>query len=237
VIVLSVLVALGVESWREDAEERELESEYLERLQAEFHVDARRIATAIKAHPIERSHLDAALKVLDASGTSTQQDLLSVFMASRSVWSRQIGATFRDLLSTGQLQLVQNAELRDRLIGFYSWIGVAIVTAPGLKDRMPYRDIVRGEIYPGLQEALRACGGESARTLALPDLNMVSACDYGASDDDVISMLARIRSNPEALPALRRWAAAYTALGDRLYEVQERLTEMEVLVAKEIARL
>ncbi len=99
-----------------------------------------------------------------------------------------------------------------------------------------FGDIVRGEIYPDLQEALRACGGEQARTLALPDLNMVSACDYGASDDEVVSMLAHIRSNPETLTALRRWSAAFTALGDRLYEVQERLTEMEVLVAEEIAR-
>ncbi len=65
---------------------------------------------------------------------------------------------------------------------------------------------------------------------------MVSACDYGASDDDVISMLAPIRSNPETLTALRCWAAAFTALGERLYEVQTRLNEMEVLVAQEIAR-
>ena len=236
-IVLSVLVALGVESWREDVEERELEREYLERLQSEFHVDAARIANAIKASPIQQSHIDAALTLLATGDTNTKQDLLSVFMASRSVWSRQIGATFRDLLSTGQLRLVENAELRDRLVGFYSWVGVAIVSAPGLNDRIAYRDIVRGEIYPNLQNIFRACGGEQARTLALPDLNMVTVCNYESSGDDVASMLALIRSNPETLPALRRWAAAFTALIERLYEVQTRLNELEVLVAKEITRI
>jgi hypothetical protein len=235
VIVLSVLVALGFESWREDVGEHELELEYLERLKSEFHVDAARIATAIKASPIQQSHIDSALTVLTAGGSSTKHDLLSVFMASRSVWSRQIGATFRELLGTGQLRLVHNTDLRDRLVGFYSWIGVAIVSAPGLRDRLPYRDIVRGEISPDLQEIMRACGGEQARTLALPDLNMVTACNYVASEDEVASTLARIRSNPETLPALRRWAAAFSALGDRLGEVQRRVIEMELLIAEELA--
>jgi len=85
VIVLSVLVALGFESWREDVEEHELELEYLERLKSEFHVDTARIATAIKASPIQQSHIDTALTVLTAGGCSTKHDLLSVFMASRSV--------------------------------------------------------------------------------------------------------------------------------------------------------
>jgi hypothetical protein len=236
VIVLGVLVALGFESWREDVAERELELEYLERLQSEFHVDAERIATAVRANPIQQTHINAALLVLDEGGTNTNQDLLSVFMASRSVWSRQIGATFRDLLGTGELHLVHNTALRDRLLSFYSWIGVAIITAPGLDDRLAYRHIVRGEISPRLQKALRACGGAQARTLALPDLNMVTDCDYGASEDEVISILAGIRANPETLPALRRWAAAFSALGDRLDAVQTRTNELEFLIAEEIAQ-
>ena len=185
---------------------------------------------------MQQAHIDAALIALDDGGTSTNQDLLSVFMASRSVWSRQIGASFRELLGTGQLRLVHNTELRDRLIGFYSWIGVAVITAPGLDDRLPYRDIVRGEISPRLQEALRACGGAEARTLELPDLNMVSDCDYGASEEEVVSILEAIRSNPEALRALRRWAAAFSALGDRLEAVQKRTIELELLIAEEIAQ-
>ncbi len=82
---------------------------------------------------------------------------------------------------------------------------------------------------------MRACGGEQARTLALPDLNMVTACNYVAIEDEVASTLARIRSKPETFPALRRWAAAFSALGDRLGEVQRRVIEMELLIAEELA--
>lgn len=237
VITLGVLVALGVESWRDDLAEREFEREFLEHIRSEFHLDSSRIATAIKARPIQQSHIDVALMVLDEGGTSTEADLLSVFMASRSVWSRQIGETFREVLGTGRLRLVTNANLRTRLIGFYSWLGVAIVTAPGLRDRMPYRDIVRGEIFPGLQRALRACGGEQARILSLPDTNMVAACDYGAGEDEVVSILGRLRAKPETLRALRRWAAAYTALEDRLVEAQTKIDELDLLIAEEIAQL
>jgi hypothetical protein len=236
VIVVGVLVALGVESWREDVADRALELEYLERLKNDFHNDSLRIAGAIETTAIQQSHITRALHVLEEGGNNSDGELLSVFMASRSIYSREIGATFQELFGTGQLRLVRNAELRIRLVDFYSWLSVAIVAAPGLRDRIPYRDIVRGEIDPGLQEAIRACGGEQSRILALPDTNMVLDCDYGASDDEVAVILDRIRSNPGTLPALRRWAAAFTALISRLDQVEDRIVEMELLLSNEIAR-
>jgi hypothetical protein len=236
VIVIGVLVALAVESWREDVADRVLELEYLQRLKNDFHDDSLRIAGAIETTDIQQRHINRALQVLQDGVSNSDNDLLSVFMASRSIYSREIGATFQELFGTGQLRLVRNAELRIRLVDFYSWLSVAIVAAPGLRDRMPYRDIVRGEIGPGLQEAIRACGGEQSRILALPDVNMVTECDLEASEDEIALALERIRSNPEALPALRRWAAAFTALISRLDRVEDRIVVMEDLLASEIAR-
>ena len=236
VIVIGVLVALGVESWREDVAERVLELEYLDRLKNDFHDDAERIVKAIEATRVQQNHINAALVVLEDEGANTKGDLLSVFLASRSIWSREIGATFQELFGTGQLRLVRNGDLRNRLVDFYSYLSIAIVAAPGLEDRMPYRNIVRGEMPPSMQEAIRACGGTQARILALPDTNMVTNCDYGASDDDVVLVLERIRSNPEALRSLRRWSAAFTALVERLGSVRFRLEEMEQMVDAEILR-
>jgi hypothetical protein len=122
-----------------------------------------------------------------------------------------------------------------QLIQFHTWLYVAIVEAPGLYDRMPYRDIVRGEIDPKLQEAIRKCGGEQARILNLPDMNMVATCDFGAGEMASADILRRIRANPETLPALRRWAAAFTALEARLDESHGRITEMNRLISEELA--
>jgi len=236
VIVIGVLVALGVESWREDVADRALELEYLERLKNDFHEDAERITRAIEATTVQQSHIEAALAVLENERASTEDNLLSVFLASRSIWSREIGATFQELFGTGQLRLVRNADLRIRLVDFYSYLSIAIVAAPGLRDRLPYRDIVRGEIPPRMQVAIRACGGDQARILTLPDTNMVTSCDFGSSEDEASLVLGRIRSNPETLRALRRWAAAFTALITRLHSVKIRVDEMEQLVTAEIAR-
>jgi hypothetical protein len=236
VIVLGVLVALGFESWREDVAERELEKIYLVRLASEFDADTRRIENAIKARETQQAHINLALKILDEGGTSTDEDLLSVYMASRSVWSRQIGATFRELFGTGRLQIVDDTDLRIRLVGFYSWMTVAIVDAPGLDDRMPYRDIVRGEIDPALQEAMRACGGQQARILGLPDTNMVEACDYGALEGQAAKVLSRIRAHPEALPALRRWAAAFSALESRLVESHIKISQIRNHIFEQVEK-
>ena len=236
VIVLGVLVALGVESYREDQEERELELEYLERLIVDFHDDYLRIENARKATAIQQQHIDDALEILADDGRNSPNDLLSVFMASRSIWSREIGATFQELFGTGQLRIVRNGELRNRLVDFYSYLSIAIVAAPGLDDRIPYRNIVRGEIPPDLQEAIRTCGGEGARILALPDTNMVTSCDFGIGDEASARVLDRIREDPESIRALRRWAAAFTALKSRLDDVKTRVDQMEQLVISEIAR-
>jgi hypothetical protein len=236
VIVVGVLVALGVESWREDVADRTLELEYLERLRNDFHDDSERITKAIEATTVQQTHINAALLALEEGGTNSEDDLLSIFLASRSIWSREIGATFQELFGTGRLRLVRNADLRIRLVDFYSYLSIAIVAAPGLNDRIPYRDIVRGEIPPSLQAAIRACGGEQARILALPDTNMVTTCDIGAREGEAALVLDRIRSNPESLRALRRWAASFTALLERLDGVKGRIDEMQQLVAAEIAR-
>lgn len=236
VIVIGVLVALGVESWREDVAERTLEFEYLQRLQNDFHEDAERITRAIEATTVQQGHIDSALAVLKDEGANTEDNLLSVFLASRSIWSREIGATFQELFGTGQLRIVRNPDLRIRLVEFYSYLSISIVAAPGLKDRIPYRDIVRGEIPPGLQKAIRDCGGVQSRILALPDTNMVKNCDFGSNEEEANLILDRVRSNPRTLRALRRWAAAFTALVTRLESVKIRVDEMEQLVTAEIAR-
>ena len=236
VIVLGVLVALGVESYREDLDERELELEYLERLIVDFHDDYLRIENARKSTAIQQQHIDNALEILADDSRNSPGDLLSVFLASRSIWSREIGATFQELFGTGQLRIVRNGELRNRLVDFYSYLSIAIVAAPGLDDRIPFRNIVRGEISPDLQEAIRGCGGAAARILALPDTNMVTDCDFGVDNEAAAQALQAIRQNPEAIRALRRWAAAFTALKSRLDDVNTRVEQMEQLVINEIAR-
>ena len=65
---------------------------------------------------------------------------------------------------------------------------------------------------------------------------MVADCDYGASPLEVKAILENLRSNPATLPALNRWGAAFSALGDRLGELQQRVLELENLVADELAR-
>ncbi len=94
IIVIGVLVALAVESWREDVADRELELEYLERLKNDFHEDSERITGAIEATTVQQRHIDIALSVLGKVDAGSEEDLLSVFMAIRSIWSREFGATF-----------------------------------------------------------------------------------------------------------------------------------------------
>jgi len=65
---------------------------------------------------------------------------------------------------------------------------------------------------------------------------MVTSCDFGSSEEEASLVVGRIRSNPETVRALRRWAAAFTALVARLDSVKIRVDEMEQLVTAEIAR-
>ena len=122
IVTVGVLIALGINQWQQDRGDRELELQYADRLKADLQEDMNRFKN------FEASALSAKTKVLKAlakiDGTQTSFDH-SVFNAENLNYStfnafpRSQSASFNELKSTGNLNLLQNPAIRMAIDGYY----------------------------------------------------------------------------------------------------------------------
>ena len=127
VIVLGVLLALGLDDFWTARQERDLELQYLRRLQADVRADIDYIDQVI------RERLDIKLQSLAViapivRGREPVPENVESFLrnvalggllgASSTHWVRD--TTFEDLKSTGNLRLIRNVDLRQKISRYYA---------------------------------------------------------------------------------------------------------------------
>ena len=127
VIVLGVLLALGLVDFWTARQERDLELQYLQRVQADVRADIDYIDQVV------RERLDTKLKSLAAiapivRGQEPVPENVESFLrnvalggllgASSTHWVRD--TTFEDLKSTGNFRLISNVDLRQKITRYYA---------------------------------------------------------------------------------------------------------------------
>jgi hypothetical protein len=122
VIVIGVLVALAVDQWRNENEDRRIEAEYLSRIKEDLRADIDKFHTledifAIKLQTTRglRDHPESDL--LSKSPDGLLQDLI---FSGYVAFPDSISTTFDELMSTGRFALIQSVKQRDALSRYYS---------------------------------------------------------------------------------------------------------------------
>lgn len=121
-ITIGVLLAFAVEDWRGFRSDRQLEAEYLARIESD-------VRSAIDAWHSHAERLQSAIQLLqgvrsgafDALAEYEGQDVWSAYNISH--WSYLPAITtsaFEELVSTGRLALIEDIELRNAISEFYS---------------------------------------------------------------------------------------------------------------------
>lgn len=124
VIVLGVLIALGVDEWRESLRDRASEVDYVERLVADLEMDVERLTHEVQRMDPKIETLETLLVAPNAVASGSV-DLRSVAgdlaAASWAAWGKQPPhrVTFDELLSTGALSLLRRTDLRQGIAEYY----------------------------------------------------------------------------------------------------------------------
>jgi len=120
-LVAGILIALGVNGWIEDRREATSERLYLERLARDFNQDLEVLDEFVSFE--ERQTNDAVLAYRPLCGGAAVDDREEVARALDHLTGRRTirfaRATYSDLLSTGNLRLIRDAALRDRIVKLY----------------------------------------------------------------------------------------------------------------------
>jgi hypothetical protein len=118
-ITVGVLVALAIDAAWSARGDRLLEKEYLEQVVQEVESNAFRVEFTIERADWARDNLDRASNILDVG---LPEDSADVFVASlanaTSFMAAPIvsGAVLQDLVSTGNLRLIRDGELRQAIL-------------------------------------------------------------------------------------------------------------------------
>lgn len=120
-LVAGILIALAVNGWIEDRREAASERLYLERLARDFNQDLEVLEEFVSFE--ERQANDAVLAYRPLCGGTAVDDRAEVARALDHLTGRRTirfaRATYSDLLSTGNLRLIRDAALRDRIVKLY----------------------------------------------------------------------------------------------------------------------
>jgi hypothetical protein len=121
-IVASILLAFAIDAWWEDRQERVLEQQYLASLKADFQADIEELDDAI-ALAKSRAQLGRLLiSSIDQDRVEGDPNefiwaVYSSFLLNYPSYTR---STINDLLSTGNLQLLQDAKLKAAVAEYYT---------------------------------------------------------------------------------------------------------------------
>jgi type II secretory pathway pseudopilin PulG len=122
-IVVSVMLALAADNWREEVAEQKLERHYLEALADDLRADLENYKSDQEDISLTADNARYLLGVLRSSGTPLQSDkfLVAVESSIRTIEQPPISrGAYDDMVGGGQLGLIRNDNLRRRISDYYA---------------------------------------------------------------------------------------------------------------------
>ncbi len=121
VVVVGILVAMALNSWYQGRQDAQNERAYLQRLSRDLQGT---IDSLQEARAFEQKQYDDGIFASRALAASTRPaDVEAVATAMTHLGERRTlllrNATYLDMLNTGNLRLIHDTKLRDRVTGFY----------------------------------------------------------------------------------------------------------------------
>jgi hypothetical protein len=119
-VVIGILIALSINNWNDNKKNAESELNYYHRILDDFEMDKQLIAESLE-RANERINTSKELLLELDSGTKNKKFLLNKFLAAiRGDVFVVRNVTFKDLISSGNLKLLNDITIKNSLIQYYS---------------------------------------------------------------------------------------------------------------------
>lgn len=124
VVVIGLLLAFQLDSWREARLERQVERAYIDRLTADLETDIPEIEHAIELQKLRLELVDFLIEVaIEPQAALTMPSLFmgAISQAAYTYTPELTSHTFENLRSTGDLRLIRNESLKNTLFAYYGF--------------------------------------------------------------------------------------------------------------------
>ena len=175
-VVIGILIALQINNWNQNRLDENLEAQYYIRLLEDLREEEAILQSTLNYSHQVISHANKAIAVFENSpdaNTNPINNLTDIFQASQLQDANSASSTYKELIASGQINLIQNDSLKTALIRFYEldWTKSGVFK---LANR--YRENLRGKIPIAIQtEIFSKCGDIYTKTrdgyqTALPEI-------------------------------------------------------------------
>lgn len=124
IVMIGILLALKVNEWNENRIILNQEQQYLERLISELGMDSIKFSQELEKYIGNNSIITTFTELLNDGPHNDSALILAAFNYAEFGWYTpsfpSSTSTFQDLSSTGKLNVIQNRELRELLVGLYA---------------------------------------------------------------------------------------------------------------------
>jgi hypothetical protein len=200
VVVLGVVIAFAADGWREDLQRVEEERLYLDRLSEDLDATLNAFQRAQAMLETMRNATLELIEIQEAGEGRYSVDpdgLAALYItATGPEWVPSIferGATYRELVASGRLQLLRDRALRGRLVLFYRQLDDFTVDIVNMYDA-------------GLRDRIASLTGY--RPYRLTSQTLLSVPGIGLSDANQTRLLGGMRDSPPSVADLRRMHGA-----------------------------
>jgi hypothetical protein len=137
-VVVGILIALSINNWSNNRELRHTEQAYLLSLQSEFKTNLSEVNSTISKNKEIMNDIEKLLTLFDSNVRDTISDkgisdiMYSVF--GNSVSYQPSKGVLTDIISSGNLNLIQNEQLRQHLASFESTLEIFELQKNGINS-------------------------------------------------------------------------------------------------------
>jgi len=202
-VVIGILIALQINNWNQNRLNQNLESQYYKRLLEDVREEETILQATINYSNQVMSHAENAIAVFENSpdaNPNAVDNLIDIYQASQLQDANSASSTYKELIASGQINLIQNDSLKTALIRFYEidWTKSGVFK---LANR--FRENLRGKMPNAIQKEIRSkCGdiyfkSRNGYQTSLPKTCVVNVDEYVAQS--VVAVLSRDESLKEDL--------------------------------------
>ena len=215
VVVAGVFVGMQVNDWNVMRQARARALEYSARLTDDLRFEAWQFDYLIAYYTDVLINAERTVGALtDGPALSDEQLVISAYRASQYLYYGSRRSTYEEMIATGDIGLIADRRLRETALSYFSDPTVGVVTDEGKTS--DYRKAFRRAAPADVQRALlKNCGD---RIITPGDYaNIVGSINYPCTLDlpaeKIAAAAARLRADPQVLPALQlRFADLETAI-------------------------
>ncbi len=197
-VVIGILIALQINNWNEDRKNKKLENTYISRFLDDIEEEESFIQTFVQYNEDVSNYANAAILYFEDPETAMadpKQSLIDLYQASQFSDARPTASTYKELNTSGQINLLQDYDLRTSIINFYEldWSNSVILTTPNR-----YRESLRGLMPNSIQKDIRRkCGDIYIETKKSIAVSLPEVCTIEIKDEEAKMALDLLLKDPK----------------------------------------